>query len=189
VKNNLNDPIEKLFFSPELVKVLRQLVFNPDDRYTKSDLTQSLKINKRTLTKVLKVLEESEVIKTSRRGRDVRYSADRKNDSLITLQKLLRYDYESNKRLLKKLFKKTGSISQVILTGQFTENDRSPVDVVIIAKKYDEKGLSESIQQLGYKTGFEPRYLVLDPDDFAYRQEMNDRVVRNVIDFDHIQLF
>jgi hypothetical protein len=38
---------------------------------------------------------------------------------------------------------------------------------------------------LSYKGGYELRYIVLSPGDFSSRVEMKDRLVRNIVDFDH----
>ena len=183
------DPLHALFASPELLRTLRFLTFNEDSFFTKDDLSKLLTIKKTSLTKVLKQLEQSELIRTSRRGRNIRYRIDSKHQLFEQLADFVRYDHEANKKKIKSLFKSEAGVSGLVLSGRFTGNSRAEADLIVITKEGESKKLLQAIQALGYQAGFEPSYLALTPDEFEYRRDMNDRVVRNVVDFDHYKVF
>jgi len=113
------------------------------------------------------------------------YRLDTKSDLIEPLRQLLKFDYNANVRALRKVFKETGKLKQLIFTGNLTGNKRSDVDVLVVADKFDEAKFEKLLQEISYKVGYELRYVAFNTEDFEYRSEMNDRLIRNIVDFDH----
>ena len=77
-------------------------------------------------------------------------------------------------------FKALGKVELVILTGQFTRDERSGVDLLLVGN-VNNNALQKYVTELEAKEGKEIRYTVISLSDFKYRQQIKDRFVSNVL--------
>jgi hypothetical protein len=82
---------------------------------------------------------------------------------------------------LAKLARATGKVSLVILTGQFTRDELSGVDVLIVGDLNQSK-IGKFITELEQSEGKELRYTTMTLSDFKYRVQIHDRFVANVLE-------
>lgn len=73
-----------------------------------------------------------------------------------------------------------GNIEIALLTGQFTRDDRSGTDMLLVGD-INQTRLSKYITDLESKEGKEIRYTTMSTSDFDYRLQVNDRFLSNVI--------
>jgi hypothetical protein len=73
----------------------------------------------------------------------------------------------------------------IILSGIFTGEWDEGLDILIIGDKVKERPLRERVRSLEAEIGKEIRYALLSSEDFYYRLNMNDKLVRDVIDYPH----
>lgn len=76
--------------------------------------------------------------------------------------------------------KSIGNVEYAIYTGQFTRDDSSGTDILIVGDVNQTK-LGKFIAVLEEKEGKELRYTVMSPSDFSYRKEVKDRFLSNVL--------
>lgn len=86
-------------------------------------------------------------------------------------------------------------LKTVLLAGFFTGNigsnvqsfsaTQSPVDMLLIFEKVP-LNVTEIVSELEHKLGRDLRYAALDESDFKYRHSIGDKLIRDVLDFDHI---
>lgn len=80
-----------------------------------------------------------------------------------------------------KAIKALGNVELAILTGQFTRDETSGTDLLIVGDVNQTK-LSKFITDLEEQEGKELRYTVMPPQEFKYRQQVNDRFLSLVLD-------
>lgn len=86
-------------------------------------------------------------------------------------------------------------LKTVLLSGFFTSplglsdhmfsTTQSPIDMLLIFEKIP-SNVSEIVAELEHKLGRDLRYAALDQDDFKYRHSIGDKLIRDVLDFEHI---
>ena len=79
------------------------------------------------------------------------------------------------------LFKKLGNIDLVVLTGQFTRDERSGVDLLIVGD-INQTQASKYVAELEKKEGKEVRYVIMAAAEFSYRRKLNDRFLVTVLE-------
>lgn len=74
-----------------------------------------------------------------------------------------------------------GNVELAFYTGQFTRDDSSGTDLFIVGDVNQTK-LSKFVSELEEQEGKEIRYTVMTPQEFKYRQQVNDRFLGLVLD-------
>lgn len=77
--------------------------------------------------------------------------------------------------------KHLGKVDLALLTGQITRDDRSGVDALFVGD-INPTQVAKYVAELEEKEGLELRYTVMTTDEFAYRQEVNDRFLSLVLE-------
>lgn len=75
---------------------------------------------------------------------------------------------------------KTGNVSLAVYTGQFTRDETSGVDVVIVGD-VNHAAVEHAIADLESSEKKELRYSIFSTDEFKYRKQVNDRFVSNLL--------
>jgi hypothetical protein len=75
--------------------------------------------------------------------------------------------------------------SKLGLSTQIFSATQSPVDMLLIFEKVP-ANVSEIVAELEHKLGRDLRYAALDEVDFKYRHSIGDKLIRDVLDFDHV---
>ena len=76
--------------------------------------------------------------------------------------------------------KSLGNVEIALYTGQFTRDERSGIDFLLVGDISQSK-LENYISDLEGKEGKEIRYTVLSPDEFGYRRQVKDRFLSEVL--------
>ena len=76
--------------------------------------------------------------------------------------------------------KALGNVQLAIFTGQFTRDETSGTDILIVGDINQTK-LSKFISELEQQEGKEIRYTVMPKQEFKYRQQVNDRFLSLVL--------
>lgn len=184
----ITDPVAVLFNNKDLVRVLRRLIAEPETAHKASELVLSTEVQSTAVQKSLRLLAKANVIKIVKRKTVSVYQFNESSPFAEPLKNLIRYDVELNKKNLKQEFKDIGLIKNLVFTGNLTENSRVPLDVLVVGSGIDDAKLKKALKLLGYKTGYELRYLQLEPAELRDRIEMSDRLLRNITDFSHIEV-
>jgi hypothetical protein len=79
-----------------------------------------------------------------------------------------------------KAIKALGNVEVALLTGQFTRDERSGIDFLIVGDVNQTK-LGKYIAELEAKEGKEIRYVHMPADEYAYRREVNDRFLGTLL--------
>jgi len=183
----MTDPLEKLFGSQARVKLLRLFLFNPRHAFTLPEAAQRARIREREARREINLFLKAKVLKKVRRparARGARFALNDEFEYRATLQQLLLNAQERGEDIYEAL-KRSGAIKLLILSGIFTDEWEGRLDLFIVGDRVKESKLRERIRRLESEIGKELRYTILSSEDFFYRLNMNDHLVRDVFDYPH----
>jgi len=86
---------------------------------------------------------------------------------------------------VERALKSTGRLSTVILSGLFVGDPSRPADLIISGDSVNERRVEKAVRTLEPKFGREIRYTILSTPEFRYRLTVQDRLLRDVLDFPH----
>jgi len=76
--------------------------------------------------------------------------------------------------------KALGNVEIALYTGQFTRDESSGVDLLIVGD-INQHALQKFVSELELQEGKEIRYTVMPPREFSYRRQINDRFITTVL--------
>lgn len=76
-----------------------------------------------------------------------------------------------------------------VLSGIFTLQMRLPVDVLLVGEGVNRGKAERAIEEIENIIGQETSYALLSREEYQERLFMNDRLIRDVLDHDHIVIF
>ncbi len=180
------DPLQKLFGSDARIKLLRLFLFNPQTTYTVPDAAQRARVPERTARKEVAIFSSIGLIRRSptRKGSGLRYSLNDGFEYRSVLQNLLLNAPERARDIFERV-RPSGVIKLIVVSGVFVGDWEGRLDVLIVGDRIKEKRLRARMRTLESEIGRELRYAMLASDDFLYRLNMNDKLVRDILDYPH----
>jgi hypothetical protein len=185
----------KIFGSEARVKILRYFLAHPDVQVTFDELVKKVKVRQPELKKEIKnllaidflneltLVDEVEVFsKTKSKVKQVKEDGYELNknyvfaDSLANL--LLDFRYIDRKELLED-FKRYGKIKLLCLGGVFMQDEESKLDLLLAGDALDKEKIDDFIKKLEADFGTELRYAVFESEEFRYRVNMFDRLIKD----------
>ena len=194
--------LSKLFGSPARVKLLRLFLFNPDTPFDRSDVVSSARVTPDTASKELAALSRAGVItrrtfyrevmrpgsRTPKKRKTLGYVLDRKYPYLSQLTAFMRDTLAVSEAEIRTRLRGVGTIKLIVLAGFLITQERSALDLLLVGDKIDDSMLRNVIRGLEAECGKEIRYAVLHTEDYQYRKRVRDRLVREVLDFEHKEI-
>ncbi len=84
--------------------------------------------------------------------------------------------------------KKSGRVSALVLSGCVLGDDSRPADLLIALDTLNEKRVESAIRALEPSVGREIRYAAFSTPEFRYRMTVQDKLIRDTLDFPHLVL-
>lgn len=82
----------------------------------------------------------------------------------------------------------TGRFSALVVSGAFMGDLTRPVELLIAGDALDERRLDRAVRALEPQFGREIRYAAFSTPEFRYRLTVQDRLIRDTLDFPHVIL-
>ena len=194
------DLLGKVFGSVERVKLLKLFLFRGSDPIDKDDIAEFTRIPKTKITREITNLEKIGFLKKASFFKDVEdkrqkkmikkrvvgYRADTQFQYFKHLKQLLINTSPIDDKELIKRLSKVGKLKGLIISGLFLQESDSIVDLLIIADEVKKAPFNNLIKTLESEIGTSIRYTLLSVKDFKYRISVYDRLVRDVLDYEHI---
>lgn len=192
--------IEQLFGSKTRVKLLQLFTGNPNRSFYVREITRKIDEQINSVRRELANLLSIGIITSDNTNNRLYYEVNQKYEFFEPLAimfggKVSTNSPKSGKKTddsnleesvqnnssdpLLEQFKKAGNLHLLLLTGQFTRDDSSGVDVVIVGDMNESK-VDKLISELESSENKELRYVIFSIDEFKYRKTINDRFVSNV---------
>jgi hypothetical protein len=190
--------LEKLFGSSARVKIMKLFLFNDEQNFDKKDVEKRAKVSSADAAKEIKLLcdirllNKRQITKTSKtktgRTSKKKVQAYYLNPN-FGLLKELRNLVINNEPLqhadISKRIGKAGKIKLIIISGVFIQNDDSRVDLLVVGDQIKDRSLKNVIATMEADIGKELRYSALSTSNFKYRFSVCDRLVRDILDYNH----
>lgn len=183
----MSDPLEKLFGNAARTKLLRLFLFNPRQSFTLPEVAARCRIKEREARRELGLLLQVPLIKKVRRSAramGARYILNDAFKHTSVLQHLLLNAPERVEDLYERL-RRAGAIKLLVLAGIFVGEWDDRLDILVVGDRVSERKLREGVRRLESEIGKEIRYALLTTDDFFYRLNMNDHLLRDIFDYPH----
>jgi hypothetical protein len=180
----MTDPLARLFGTPARVKLLRLFLFNPRQHATIAEAAARAQIDLELARSEIKLFVTIGLCKFLGRRSGNRYGLSGDFRYLAALQALLLNAPALGDDMYERL-RSTGSIKLIIVAGVFVGEWDGQLDLLVIGDRVEARKLRTKIRSLESELGKELRYALLNTQDFFYRLNMSDKLVRDVMDYPH----
>jgi hypothetical protein len=82
-------------------------------------------------------------------------------------------------------FKHVGSIKLLVISGIFTQDKETRVDLLIVGDNLRKSSIESALHAVEAEVGKEISYAYFDTQEFLYRLDICDKFARDVIDYPH----
>jgi len=181
--------LEQLFGSRTRVKLLRLLLLNPEKKYYVRELTRILGEQINSVRRELENLTAIELVTSEKENQKKYFQA---NDACVLYDELQALVLKSHLTLEKDLIhgiKKLDNIKFLLVAGVFVEGDsqetESPTDILCVGG-VDKQRLRMLIRRFRKDYPRDLKYTVMTEDEFAYRQEISDKFLHDILGSNNI---
>src|SRR5665213_1956105 len=178
------DPLSKLFGSQARIKLLRLFLFNTKQSFSIPEAAARARVLAPEVRRELQMFESIDLVTKSARGKGIRYTLAPDFQYTDALQTLLLNASTRGDHIVSSM-RGLGILKFVVLSGIFLGEWNGALDMLIVGDKMHERKLYEQIKKLESELGRELRFSLLSTENFLYRLNMNDRLIRDIIDYPH----
>ncbi len=180
----MTDTLAKLFGSAARVKLLRLFLFNPREAITASEAATHARVNVVSARREVASFAAIGLIKRTAHANSIRYTLNPDFRYLAALQGLL-LNSPARATDLEKRFKGAGTLKMIIMAGVFVGDWDGRLDLLVVGDRMNERILRNRVRVLEAELGKEIRYSAMSTQDFFYRLNMSDKLLRDILDYPH----
>lgn len=171
--------LEQLFGSKTRVKIISLFLLNPERAFFVRELTRKLNTRINSVRRELIILSKIGFLKKKSEGKKIFYSV---NSSFIFYDELLAMVEKTGKSgdKISEEVKNLGDIVFATLSGEFTSNNATKVDLLMVGRVNRPK-LIKFIKKLEKDVSREINYTVLTQKEYFYRQKCKDRFLIDIL--------
>jgi hypothetical protein len=173
--------VAHIFGGEAKVKVMRLFVFNPGTMYDTATVTQRTQEKRSTVAREVRNLSKAGLILKRTKG----YVLNTNYPYITAIEHFL-VDASpiTEKEIIKKLAR-AGSIKLALISGVFLHTREARVDLLVVGDHLKKGVLVQAISSIEAVLGREIRYASFETADFQYRLGLYDKLVRDILDFNH----
>lgn len=184
--------LEKLFESIPKVRLLRLFVRNPELTFEFKEIAHKTKVKNTVLRRELGKLLDTGLIKERAGRRDGKatrtFYLNQDFFILKELRDLIMKDAIPPRKKILAATQKLGRVKLAVLSGVFLNSERSRTDILVVGDNIKKSRLENFLAELESDIGRPLRYTLMDTKEFAYRVDMYDRFLRDILEFPHDKL-
>jgi hypothetical protein len=190
-----------LFGGEAKVRIMRLFLFNAGAIFDADIVCQKTHINSKIAKKELQALEKADLIKRrsfykmikkKKRGKVIEgkmrsqgYVLNNDFQYMVSLKQLLMSTKTLEDEKIVRGLSKAGKLKLAIVAGVFIQDNDSRLDMLVVGDNLNKATLSHSIKKIESDLGLDIVYAYFETPDFEYRLSMNDRLIRDIIDYPH----
>ncbi len=174
--------VEQLFGSKTRVKLLQLFYSNPNRSFYVREITRKIDEQINSVRRELSNLLSIGIISSDTNNNKLYYEVNQAYEYFNPLSMIFGGGVTVGKKPSTETadLKVLGNVDLALYTGQFTRDERSGIDVLLVGDLNKTK-VAKFIAQLEKDEGKELRYAVMTPKEFKYRQDVNDRFLSLVL--------
>jgi len=177
--------IEQLFGSKTRVKLLQLFYSNPNRSFYVREITRKIDEQINSVRRELANLLSIGIISSDTTNNRLYYEVNQTYEYYKPLETIFGGTKASTTEVPTSSgqaqdLKGLGNVDLALYTGQFTRDDTSGIDILIVGDVNQTK-LAKHVAELEAQEGKELRYVVMSPSEFKYRRQVNDRFLGMVL--------
>ena len=177
--------IEQLFGSKTRVKLLQLFYSNPNRSFYVREITRKIDEQINSVRRELANLLSIGLISSDTNNNRLYYEVSQKYEYYPALSAIFGNGVVSAPKATEgaeetQSLKSIGNVELALYTGQFTRDETSGIDLLIVGDVNQTK-VNKYIAELEQQEGKEIRYTILTPSEFEYRKQVNDRFLLLVL--------
>ncbi|HEX5456597.1 MAG TPA: transcriptional regulator [Candidatus Saccharimonadales bacterium] len=179
--------VEQLFGSKTRVKLLQLFYGNPNRSFYVREITRKIDEQINSVRRELANLLNIGIISSETTNNRLYYEVNQKYEYYKALSEIFGGKTapvsagESDEDSADDSLKRLGNVELAIMTGQFTRDERSDVDFLLVGD-INQTQAGKYVAELEKKEGKEIRYVVMTVPEFNYRKRLNDRFIISVLE-------
>jgi hypothetical protein len=201
IANMKNEFLASLLGSHVRARLLRLFVFNKTEQFTAEEAMKRAQVNKKDFTKEIKLLEKIGIVKKKNwtkeesrgRGKGKKivkrkvsgWTVQESNQYIGSLTVFLRSIAPAAKDGVTGRLTGVGKMKLIALAGALCDDDNSRVDLLVVGDKLDDRKLQAALRAIEADIGAEVRYAAFTTEEFHYRLNVYDKLVRDVFEYPH----
>ncbi len=191
----------KLFGSPARVKILRLFLFNEGENFDNTTIAKRTRVAATTVRKEVSMMESIGLIKRRTfyienevgRGKAKKikkkkvrgWTLDTRFKYLVALRNFLLTATPIHKNEIVKKLKTAGNPKLVVVAGTFIQDWNGSLDLLVVGDRIKDTQLERAVRDIESEIGRELRYALFSTQDFMYRMDIYDKLLRDLFDFPH----
>lgn len=197
--------------NPASARLLRAFIFAPTESFTLAQAARRAGISPRTAERAMCGLEKIGAIRAGKvlpaprsawklsKGKKSTHTRVHKSQRTWLFNVDFRYAralavfvHEVSPVRYEKLLtavKRAGKVSVVIASGAFMGDPGRPVELLVAGDHLNDVRLDAAVRAFEPQVGREIRYAAFSTSEFRYRLTIQDRLLRETLDFPHLTLF
>ncbi len=177
--------LEILFNSKSLPKVLQLFFQNQDHIFSAKEVAKRCQLNINTTKKELEKLKKINLLEQKKQKKQKYYLLNSKFSFLNELKAMVLSAPTFSLNEIKKSFERISKIKLLLVSGFFLQENKSPVDFLIVGDGVSGFKISKIIRKIESNTGKELRWGLMTEKEFDYRFQINDRFLRDILSHRH----
>lgn len=187
---------DQLFGSKTRVKLLSLFLNNPGRSYYVREITRKIDEQINSVRRELSNLLSIGLIKSSTQNNRLYYEVNDKYVHYNELRRIFASIKVSKSKELKNTreeediagkLRSAGTIELAFLTGTFVRDSHTKIDMFIVGDVNRAKA-AKVIEEVEQELGRELNYTIMTPEDYGYRNDLNDRFLADLIESKKIVL-
>ena len=194
------DILEKLFGSPARVKILRLFLFNEGENFENADIVKRARVSATSVRTETLMMERVGLIKRrvfykSATGRGAHakvtkkkvrgWTLDTKFKYLTALRSFLLTATPMGENQIVQKLNTAGRPKLVIIAGAFIQDFDGNIDLLVVGDGMSEAKLETAVRSIESEIGKELRFALFSTQDFSYRMNIYDKLLRDIFDYPH----
>ena len=178
--------VEQLFGSKTRVKLLQLFYSNPNRSFYVREITRKIDEQINSVRRELANLLSIGLISSDTNNNRLYYEVDQSYEHYKALSTIFgggvvgTVEAPTPAGNQPQNIKALGNVDLALFTGQFTRDETSGIDFLLVGDVNLTK-VTKFVAELEAQEGKEIRYAVMTPDEFHYRQQVNDRFLALVL--------
>lgn len=179
--------VEQLFGSKTRVKLLQLFYSNPNRSFYVREITRKIDEQINSVRRELANLLNVGIITSDNTNNKLYYEVNQKYEFFEPLQQIFggrkvkpKKAAASNAADETDELKNLGHVDLLVYTGQFTRDESSGIDMLIVGE-LNRNAVQKYVTELEGKEGKDIRYSVMNRSDFEYRKTIKDRFITQLL--------
>ncbi len=197
------DFLEQFLGSIPRARLIRAFIFSPAESFTLASIAKRAGLSTTVAGKEIKILHGMGVIKEGKvaiqiangskkivkgKQKESTWSLNQDFKHARALSSFVHEVSPVQYKAMLEALRRAGRLSVVILSGVFMGDHTRPADLIVVSNNLNEGRLEQVIRSLEPKFGREIRYATFSVPEFEYRLTIQDRLIRETIEYPHFVL-